>query len=199
MAGCVTLLTNREDVDESRLAAVLETNERQLHFLLPEEALEPVDDTVPPPHDRCQCVVWFKSVCRGERKGGLFAGEGFVARSIKSRQSVSRKGLSSFCYFFWCIFFTAIGSMETLLRLPPFMHLSMCFMSYRVFCVFNHRSVYIMRTLHSGTSVKNVKNLLTAETDIRKRVFSSREVPFFTHNRYKRVLEIVVNLMCHEL
>ena len=61
IVGCVALWTNREDVDESRLAAVLETDERQLHFLLPEEALEPVDDTVPPPHDRCHCCQC--SVC----------------------------------------------------------------------------------------------------------------------------------------
>ena len=37
------------DVDERRLAGVLETHERQLHLFLPEEALEPLDDSVDEP------------------------------------------------------------------------------------------------------------------------------------------------------
>ena len=49
--------THSYDVDERGLARVLEAHERQLHLLLPEEALEPLDDSVykaqhlGPPHE----------------------------------------------------------------------------------------------------------------------------------------------------
>lgn len=122
----------------------------------------------------------------------------FCGALEKSRQSVSRKESSSFCYVFWCNIFTAIMPMETLVRLT-LSCISAC-MSFvtEFFCVFNHHSMYFVFTFHSGVCVKKAKNLSTAETDIRKSAFSPRVVPFFTHDRYQRVLEMVANLMCHD-
>jgi len=41
-----------KNVDEGSLATVLETYESELHLLLPEEALEPINDALPPPCNR---------------------------------------------------------------------------------------------------------------------------------------------------
>lgn len=42
------LPTYRNHIDEGGLAGILETDQGQLHFLLPEETLEVVDDAVQP-------------------------------------------------------------------------------------------------------------------------------------------------------
>ena len=52
----------RDDVDKSGLARVLETNKSELHLLLPEEALDPIDERVKEVNNCCHFFFCFVSV-----------------------------------------------------------------------------------------------------------------------------------------